>query len=616
MTLEMSVVLSELGLEALGQIPQNESIATVFLTLFTSLMKNQYPPINKDRQRVVNLNSTSYDFIVVGGGTAGCVVANRLSENRDWSVLLLEAGGEEPYISSIPGYKGYTQVPQSGLLWSYHTQPVPVICGGQPCSWDVGKVLGGSSSINTMIYARGFKKDYDRWAENGNYGWNWDTVLQYFKKSENNLNHFEVSNPEYHATGGYQSVSTFPYRDQNVGALLKAYSELGYQEVDYNGPRPIGVTVTQTTSAFGRRASTNTAFLKPIRNERPNLHIVTRAVVTKLVIDPKSDTVVGVEYDADGDRSVHGVVYAKKEVIVSTGSLRSPILLQQSGIGPRNILEPLGIPVISDLKVGYNLQNHPTSLGVTLRLTNTSTLPKSEKQWLEHVYTYLETYNGPLSASGISQVSGYYNTSFATSDDPDIKMGFSYADVSTQSVQIPSSYYNRIDIGPYLVKPRSKGYVVINSTDPYAEPIIYSQVNGTEEDLEPLAEGYVFAYKLAQTETLKKYGYIIDKTPIAGCENNEFGTIQYFKCVLGKFLSSAHHFTGTCKMGPSSDSEAVVSPELKVYGVNNLRVVDASIMPIIPSSNTNAPTIMVGEKASDMIKADWLHEQYYSQNKK
>jgi choline dehydrogenase-like flavoprotein len=213
-----------------------------------------------------------------------------------------------------------------------------------------------------------------------------------------------------------------------------------------------------------------------------------------------------------------------------------------------------------------------------------------------------------LSATGISQLSGYIPSSDATDDYPDLKFGFSFSDVSTEGADIPASYYSRITVGPYHVRPKSRGFFTINSTDPFQPPLVYPNLLENPEDKKPLIEGHLFALKLANTTAFKEGGFVLDTTKMQGCELETFGTYQYFDCVLDKYVSAAHHIVGTCKMGNSSDPEAVVDPELRVYGVRNLRVVDASIMPVIPSANTNAPTIMIGEKASDLIKK--AHKYY------
>jgi choline dehydrogenase-like flavoprotein len=517
-----------------------------------------------------------------------------------WRILLLEAGGEETQIDGVPAYKTYSQSDRSPILWPHWTQPEPRTCGGTPCFWPGGKVLGGTSTINTLIYARGFKKDYDNWYSLGNYGWNWEAVLRYFKKSENNLDPVYSQDTRYHSTGGYLGIQTFPYRDRNTYTVLDAYKELGYNNTDYNGPQPTGIFLMQGTVRNGVRQSTNTAFLNPIRH-RKNLHIITGVRVTKLIIDGYR-RVKGVEYVPDADRARKGKVFADKEVILSAGALSSPQILMLSGIGPKETLNNLGIKVVKDSKVGYNLMNHPTSVGVTVTLSRSSTVPRSKEEWLEDIKKYVKTRDGPLSATGVSQLSGYIPSSLATEDYPDIKFGFSFSDVNTQGDNIPRSYYTKITVGPYYVRPKSRGFFTINSTNPFDLPLVYPNLLANPQDRKPLIEGHIFALKLARTKAFEKSGFVLDTTRIQGCEGEAFGTREYFSCALDQYVATAHHMAGTCKMGNRTDQDAVVDPELRVYGVKNLRVVDASIIPVIPSANTNAPSIMIGEMASDFIK--------------
>ncbi|XP_069694934.1 glucose dehydrogenase [FAD, quinone]-like isoform X2 [Periplaneta americana] len=504
-------------------------------------------------------------------------------------------------MSRIPAYKSFSQTLNSSIIFPYMTEAEPATCAGSPCFWPTGKVLGGSSTINTLLYARGFKKDYDKWHDMGNYGWDWITVLQYFKKSENNLDPKYAKYIKYHSTGGYQSVQMFPYQDMNVYTVLDAYKELGYSNTDYNGPHPTGVFLVQGTVKDGFRMSTNDAFLTPVRN-RKNLVVATGIRATKIIINDETKTAIGVEYAVENDREYKGSVYASKDVVISAGAIESPHLLMLSGIGPQETLQKLGIPVIKDSKVGYNLINHPTSVGVTLNLTDSSTFPASKAEWLAHIDQFVRYHKGPLSSIGLSQLSGYIPSSKATVDYPDLKYGFSFSDASTGAAFLPSSYYNRITIGPYLVRPQSRGYLTINSRNPFDQPLIFPRMLSNPDDRKRLIDGHLFAFKLASAQVFRDKNIFIDTTKERGCENEEFGTEEYFGCVLDHYVGTAHHLAGTCKMGPYKDPDAVVDPELKVHGISNLRVVDVSIVPESPSSNTNAPAIMIAEKASDMIK--------------
>ena len=295
----------------------------------------------------------------------------------------------------------------------------------------------------------------------------------------------------------------------------------------------------QGTVKDGIRQSTN-VFLKTVHRHRKNLHIVPGIRVTKLNIDD-TKRVTGVEYVLDRDRAQRGKVFANKEVILSVGALASPQILMLSGIGPQETLNSLGINVIKNSKVGYNLMNHPTSTGVTVILTRSSNVPRSKEEWLSDIRQYDKTHDGPLSATGISQLSGYIPSSDATDDYPDLKFGFAFSDVNSESADIPASYYSKITVLPYHVRPKSRGFFTINSTDPFDPPLVYPNLLGNPEDRKPLIEGHLFALKLANTKAFKESGFVLDTTKIHGCEPEMFGTYEYFNCAVGKYVGAAHH---------------------------------------------------------------------------
>ncbi|XP_048002510.1 glucose dehydrogenase [FAD, quinone]-like [Leguminivora glycinivorella] len=555
-----------------------------------------------------------YDFIIVGAGSAGCVLANRLSEVKNWKILLLEAGPEEPDVTSVPALPSVLK--SSSIDWGYSTQPDEFTCRGlkgHRCFWTRGKTMGGSSAVNYMVYMRGNKADYDGWAAAGNPGWSYREVLPYFKKAENNRN-LESYDKKYHSEGGPLNVERYPYTDENVLMLVQAFQETGLKVTDFNGENQLGTDVAQSTSMNGQRFSANAAYIRPIRRIRSNLKIVTKAYVTKIIIDPVTKTAVGVEYVKEGAVIT---AYASKEVISSAGAINSPKLLMLSGVGPVEFLAKHNIPVISNLSVGHNLQDHVTTHGLVVALSNKSATAVNGSQLLNNIHDYYKQpphKNGSLASSGTLSAVAFIKTNLSKQDLPDIQFHFDgrnieelYADPpsSIASNIFPLTYYTGLSVKPLLLVPKSKGYIKLNHTDPvFGPPLIYPRFFTEREDLEVLISGMKYATTLEDTPAFIDNGAYFIKVPIKGCESFNWGTDEYFSCLLTQYTTTIFHPAGTCKMGPSSDTEAVVDAKLKVYGIKKLRVVDSSIMPQIVRGNLNAPTIMIAEKAADLIKEE------------
>ncbi|KAJ8917312.1 hypothetical protein NQ315_002330 [Exocentrus adspersus] len=561
-----------------------------------------------------------YDFVVIGGGSAGAVVASRLSEVSNWTVLLIEAGGDENEISDIPALSGYMQMSQ--FDWMYQTSPPGespycLAMVGDRCNWPRGKVLGGSSVLNAMIYVRGNKLDYDYWEYQGNSGWSYADVLPYFLKSEDNRNPY-LAKTSYHNTGGYLTVQEAPWRTPLSIAFLQAGKELGYQVRDCNGEKQTGFMLAQGTMRRGGRCSTAKAFLRPVRN-RPNLHVAMHSQVTKLMIDQKTKRAYGVKMMRNNRPHF---VKARKEVILSAGAIGSPQILMLSGIGPREHLESFNIPVHSDLKVGHNLQDHVGLGGLTFIVDSPITFTKKRYQTMAVAMEYIVREKGPLTSLGVEGLA-FVNTKYAPSSGnwPDIQFHFAPSSVNSDAEQVRKitglrdSVFNTVykplknaetwTILPLLLRPRSSGWVRLKSKDPEVYPDINPNYFTHKEDIQALIEGIRIALNVSNSNAFQRFGSRPHMIPFPGCRQYAFDTDDYWECSIRHFTFTIYHPTSTCKMGPASDPDAVVDPRLRVYGVGGLRVVDASIMPTIVSGNTNAPTIMIGEKASDMIKEDW-----------
>ncbi|XP_026740781.1 glucose dehydrogenase [FAD, quinone]-like [Trichoplusia ni] len=562
-----------------------------------------------------------YDFIIVGAGSAGSVLASRLSAGGRASVLLLEAGQGESILTDVPILAPLLQ--QTGYVWPYVMEYEPNVCTGMvdgKCFWPRGKAVGGTSVVNYMIYTRGLEEDWNRIAAAGNYGWSYNEVTQYYIKHER-ANLKGLKNSPWHGRDGELSVEDIPFRSKLSKAFLDAAKLYGHRRVDYNTPDAFGFSYIQATLQRGQRASSAKAFLHN-NKKRKNLHILTTTRATKVIIDPSNKMAVGVEFHKNG--RVYQI-RANKEVILSAGPIESPHLLMLSGVGPKKQLQSFGIPVIQDLKVGETLYDHISFPGLVFTLNQTKlTLVERKISTIQNILQYQQYGDGPMSSLAGVETIGYIKTNVSDEigDYPDIELLGSCAslasdegDIVAKGIRLADWLYNDVykpvegvesfTVLFMLLHPKSKGYLKLQSIDPYKQPSLFGNYLTHKKDVDTMVAAIRYIIKLVDTPPFRKYGAKLYRKKFPNCLEHEFDSDGYWECAVRSITATLHHQIATCKMGPRSDPEAVVDPELRVHGISNLRVVDSSIIPRTIVAHTNAPAIMIGEKAADMIKRSW-----------
>ncbi|XP_075722100.1 4-pyridoxate dehydrogenase-like [Rhipicephalus microplus] len=555
----------------------------------------------------------SYDYIIVGAGTAGCVLANRLSADPNRTVLLIEAGGVE---------NAATDIPLFALLhfhgqfdWEYRTEPQQHGCLGmneRRCEWARGKALGGSSVTNFQLFVRGNKRDFDGWErQHGAAGWSYKDVLPHFKNFENYKG--PNANGEYRGFKGELPVTIPVTKTELQPAFLKAGEELGYKVVDYNAKEQTGFSPMQTNVFEGRRWSAAKSFIRPVHKERArNLHISLRSIATMVVFDNKR--AVGVKFIKDGKEKT---VKAKREVILSGGTIGSTQLLLLSGVGPKDDLHKLGVHVVADLPVGHNLQDHLLILGVA------ATTTKDVEVWPQTVtavtkFALFKT--GPFSLPAGIEATAFMNTSFAPREYPDFQLYLqSVSGASVEGEQFiidlglrqdvydgyfkPKRGSNAFNIGIVMNRLKSRGVIKLRSKNYLDTPILDPRYYSHPDDLKMAAQAIRQVVNLMKTKALAALGTKLWDVPLPPCKHHSMWSYEYNQCMAKHLSFTSWHPCCTNPMGRGPN--AIVDPRLRVRGgITGLRVVDASVMPDIVTGNLNAAVFMIGEKGAAMILED------------
>ncbi|XP_074594873.1 oxygen-dependent choline dehydrogenase-like [Brevipalpus obovatus] len=560
-----------------------------------------------------------YDYIIIGAGTAGSVVASRLSEVPENQILLLEAGGEESGFSMTPFVSDLLQKTEHAYLYRNQREKL--------CAWGhkdnrvaipAGRGIGGGSGHNGMLYTRGNPLDYNRWEQLGATGWSWPEVFPYFLKLEHIADKGKSPfDKGYYGTDGPLGITGIREPALFSRVMLESAKSLNIPIGDGNGRNQTRIFLGQQTIERGQRCSTGRGYLSSASNRR-NLDIVIHAVVHRILIDSKNKRAYGVEYKKNGK---FYQVKARKEVILSAGALNSPKLLMLSGIGPKNELEKFGIPVIADLPgVGQNLQDHPKTFLLYTSRPNVSTVYIRTEQIVRMAQMYADNYGGPFGVAG-NEVKAFVKSKYALDERPDISLGFigsltgsvfsnfineyiyDYKPEVTKRYFVPNSYKDGFFIYAGNYRATSRGNVRLASKNVEDAPIIHQNYFQNKRDLDVIVEALKMGAKVMESKVAReKLGLKQFRNTLPGCEKYRQGSDEFYRCLAQTITITSYHQVGTCKMGAKEDVMAVVDPQLRVRGIKNLRIIDSSIMPEIVTANTNGPCVMIGEKGADIVR--------------
>lgn len=530
------------------------------------------------------------DYIVAGGGSAGCVVANRLSENGRNRVVLLEAGppGDGLLFKVPAGMNATIASPASD--WFFASEPDPS-AGNRNLLWFAGKVLGGGSAINGMVYTRGARRDYDGWAASGCTGWSWDDVLPFFKRSE----HYDGPESPSHAKGGLLGVSRLRAVHPLAETFIRACGEVGMREIDdYCGGDVDGVYRILATQRGGLRSSSSAAFITPARR-RPNLRVITGALVDKVLFE--DGRAAGVRYLKDG---IAHEIRATGEVILSAGAMQSPAILMRSGLGPASHLQEHGVTVVRDMpEVGRNLHEHPNMPNSRLVRVPSYNVRNNPFRLAKEGLAFLLARRGMLTTCAVHAQA--YARTLPELEHPDVRVQFlpfwgdypykSYFQPEIQMANAAREF--GVSIAVSLAEPHSRGRILLRSADPTAKPMIDMQLFGDGRDLDTLVRGLLLANRLFATSAFAPH--------LAGSANppDPDQSVAEWEKQVRACSNVSYHPVATCRMG--GDAASVVDPQLRVRGIDGLRVADCSIVPKMPTANTNAPAMMIGERAADFV---------------